>query len=168
MTLELQDITPQELKSFIEAYFSGNVFAEELQREAIFIKGVRIGNKLAGIGGLLMHYHFFPFSFYFVKPEFRGRGVGNELTNSIVKFAKKKRFCLFFAVVSKNNTPSIIMHQRRGHMIFYTTDKYYFMLFPLNKAGEIMGKYFMPVIANIYLLLPHWLRKYESHDEKTR
>ena len=156
--MELEDIKLEEIKPFFDSltlereYFPAS--ADRVLNTAVFIKGVRVDNKLAGIGGLTKSYGYFLSSFHVVRLQFQGRAsseISDEITGSIVEFARKSRRSFFLAQVKKGNIPCLVMTHRQGFKISYASDDMFWMFFPLNKVGETIGKYFLPLIFMIYL-----------------
>ena len=153
--MELEDIKLEEIKPFFDSLAEETehfeVSGDRILNSAAFIKGVRVDNELAGMGGLTKSYGYFLSSFNVVRSEFQRRGLSNEILKGIVKFARKKRRSFFLTQVEYGNFPSLIMVQKQGYRISYDDGKDYWMFFPLNKVGEIIGQYFLPFIFMIYL-----------------
>lgn len=153
--MELEDINLEEIKPFLDSltvetkYFTAS--AKRIIDSAVFLKGARVDNKLAGIGGLTKSYGCFLSSFHVFKSGFQRRGLDDEITRSIVRFAKKKRCSFFLAQVRRENITSVFMTQKQGYRISYDDGDMYWMFFPLNKVGEIIGKYVLPLVFMIYL-----------------
>ena len=154
--MELEDIKLEEIKPFFDSltveeaeYFTAS--ARQIINSAVFIKGARVDDKLAGIGGLTKSYGFFLTSFHVIKSGYQRRGLDDEITRSIVKFARKRRCSFFLAQVRRENIASIFMTQRQGYRISYDDGDMYWMFLPLDKVGEIIGKYFLPLVFMIFL-----------------
>ena len=61
----------------------------DLEAEAIFIKGYRNNDKLAGIAGISQKYFIAYSAFYVVKESYWGKGTGTSMTLDIMQWAKK-------------------------------------------------------------------------------
>ncbi|MBT9151418.1 MAG: hypothetical protein DDT40_01611 [candidate division WS2 bacterium] len=143
--MELDGIELEEIKPF---YDSLAVEKDQLRfpleeiLKSKFIKGVRVDGKLAGIGGITLSYRLFPFCFWVVKSEFQRKGVGYEIAQGIISFARDKHSFLMLTA-SKGNTPAINLYRKSGFRIIYRLDDIYWMFFPLNKRGGIIGRSYL-------------------------
>ena len=164
--MELEDIKIVEIRPFFDLltveseYFKFSV--DRILNTAAFVKGVRRDGQLAGVGGLIKSFGLVLLSFHMVKSDFQRRGIGNEITKVIIAFAKRKGRSLFLGTVKKGNTSSIIMTKKQGYIIFYEDSDKYWMLFPLNKKGKIIGR-FLPLVVRLYLSpignVPRFIRR---------
>ncbi len=148
--MELDNIAYDELEPFL------NSIPEErftlplaLYLKAEFLTGVRIDGELAGIGGLVPAYRFSHFPIYTVKPEFRGKGIGTQLAEKVINYARRKGYSFFLTVVEKENEPSLIILKQQGYKMVRETDREYDMALLLNKRGEIIYK-FLPLILRCF------------------
>lgn len=155
MDIELEDIKLEEVKPFFDSltaeeteYFGVSV--EQILNTSAYIKGMRVDNKLAGIGGLRKSRGSLLFSFYMVKSEFQRRGIGNKFTEAFVQFAREKRRSFFLATVAKGNTAMIVMTQRQGYKIVYEADDTYWMFLPVTKRGQIIARFVPPLLRILF------------------
>lgn len=153
--MKLQNIDDfQELHSFYNAlttekkYFDQNPL--ELPGTLEFVTGVRINNKLVGIGGLKRYFYFFHFSFRIIKMEFQGKGLSRRIVNSLISYAKGRGYSFFLITVNKNNTASLASWLKMGAKILYCADNLYRMGYYLNWRGNVMCKVIVPILFNIY------------------
>jgi len=161
--MRLQNVALEEIKPFIDSLTVWKYFKQPLDivLNAEFITGVRIDNRLAGIGGITISYRIFPLCFYIVKSEFQRKGVGYEIAQEIISFARNKHSFLALTV-SKENTAALKLYHKTGFRIAYKQGNSYWMFFPLNKRGEIIGR-FLPLIIRVYLSplgkVPRFIRR---------
>lgn len=153
--MELEDIDLEEIEPFFnslsEEYKYFRFTGKQLLNISAFVKGVRIDNELAGIGGLTKSRGYFLFSFHVVKSEFQRRGLHIKITTSLAEFARRKKHCLFLAQIDKGNIASLMAGKKEGYKVFYDDGDKDWLYFPLNKLGEIIGKYCLPLLLKIYL-----------------
>lgn len=170
--MKLEDITLEEVKPFFNSltvefrYFVAPV--EEILDKAVFIKGVRINNELAGIGGITLSYRFFPLLFWVVKSEFQKKGIGYQLSENIINFARN-RYSFLLLHVMKENVPAVKLYQKTGFRTCYEAGDRYRMYLPLNRKGSIICR-FLPLIYAVYLSplgkvvegMRHYLSKFKT------
>lgn len=168
--MKLQNVALEEIKPFIDSLTVWKYFKQPLDivLNAEFITGVRIDNSLAGIGGITISYRIFPLCFYIVKSEFQRKGVGYEIAQEIINFARNK-YSFLMLTVSKENTPAVNLYHKSGFRIIYRLDDIYWMFFPLNKRGEIIGR-FLPLIIRLYLSplgnVPRFIRRLSAQSKR--
>lgn len=171
--MKLENIALEEIKPFIDSLtVEEKHFGQPLDivLNAEFVIGVRINNSLAGIGGITISYQTFPLCFYIVKSEFQRKGIGYKISQQIISFAKNK-YNFLTLTVNKKNTPALKLYHKSGFRIAYELENSYWMFFPLNKRGEIIGR-FLPLIIRIYLSplgnLPRLIRRLSSQSKRKR
>ncbi len=154
--IELEDIDFEEIEPFFnslsEEYRYFRFAPKQLINTSVFVKGVRVDNTLAGLGGLTKSYGYFFFSFHVVKTEFQRRGLHSKITMSLVEFTKRKKRCLFLAQVDKENIASLNAGLKEGYKVLYDEGDKYWIYFPVSKLGEILGKYCLPLLLTTYLV----------------
>jgi GNAT superfamily N-acetyltransferase len=156
--MELEDITIEEIKPFFNSLtVETETFTPEadlILSVAVFTKGVRIDGKLAGIGGLGKSFGYFLTAFMIVKSEHQGKGVGSTIYKTIINYARKKGHYFIFSQVAHGNTSAYIMNTKAGQRILYDDGTLYWMACPLNKVGEFLVRYILPIIFMAYLSPP--------------
>jgi GNAT superfamily N-acetyltransferase len=153
----LEDATIKELFEFGESvtqeelrYFD-DFRVDFLVKHGIYIKGIKIGDKLAGIGGIYKT-HGINSAFYMVKREFQGRGIGNYITKNNIDYAKRYNIPLLFYICSNDNAPMIKSVKKYGDKeVFNYKDKRYSYL-PITFKGKIIGL-FLPLAVRVYVLI---------------
>lgn len=153
--MELEGVKIEEIRPFFASLTVETatlpVSADLLLGVCIYMKGVKIDNKLVGLGGLGKSFGYFLTSFHVVKSEYQGRGIGGEIFKAIIKYAKKKKYCFIFSQVAHGNTSAFAMNAKAGQRVLYDDGVLYWLACPLNKVGEIMVGYILPVIFMVYL-----------------
>jgi SAM-dependent methyltransferase len=151
--MKLENITLEEMKSFINSLTVEKKYFKQpfdIVLNAEFITGVRSASNLAGVGGITISYRIFPFCFCIVKSEFQGKGIAHEISQQIISVARN-RYDFLALTVNKKNAPALKLYHREGFRIAYEQEHSYWMFLPLNKRGEIIGRFLLPLIIRIYL-----------------
>ena len=171
--MKLENVTLEEVRSFLnsltveEKYFP---CLRDAVMSAEFITGVRINNELAGIGGITLSCRFFPLPFWVVKSEFQKKGIGYQLSENIIDFARN-RYSFLLLHVMKENIPAVKLYQKTGFRTCYEAGDRYRMYLPLNRKGSIMCR-FLPLIYMVYLSplgkvlegVRHYRSKFKTKD----
>jgi GNAT superfamily N-acetyltransferase len=152
--LELENITCEEIEPFFNSL--GKEEKELLGipldyvLSADFICGVRLNNVLAGITGYIKSYRLIPSSFDVVASQFQGKGLGNELHQKRLEFARKH---YSFAVSSigkpEEHQASLHLYHKYGLKDFYRRADSIWLCISFNQRGKVICK-LLPLIYFVF------------------
>jgi len=151
----LEDVTTEEI---IE--FGRSITQEELRyyddfnvgfilEHSIYIEGIRVNDKLVGIGGIYKT-HGVHSTFHMIKKESQGKGYGNIITKNNVDYAKRNNIPFLFYICSKDNIPIIKSINKYGdkEVLIYKDKRYSYM--PITLKGKIIGLT-LPLMVRIFI-----------------
>ena len=174
--MELDNITYEEIEPLVLSlapsefyegkYGEGETYTIPLLKgilKAEYVTAVRIDGELAGIATLersspirLLHSSLWiTNTTRHVKPEFQGKGVGTQLEQNCVNYAKEKGYVFMTAMVDSINISSVRIHHKLGLKIYCSIKGIYLMCLPLNRKGKLASKFLLPIIV-----LYWWLNEY--------
>jgi RimJ/RimL family protein N-acetyltransferase len=125
-----------EVKNFIYSLTEDEKTFYDIQKDKvleslIYIKGVRVDDKLVGIGGIARWYYIFPHAFYMVKTGYQGQGIGGILVDSNVIFAKNN-LKILLNVSDKANIRAVKLVAHRGFKVVGSDKFKNYCYFPLG------------------------------------
>lgn len=153
----LEDVTVKELFEFgdsitqEELRYYDDFRVDFLVEHGIYIKGIKLGDKLAGIGGIYKT-HGINSTFHMVKKEFQGRGIGNFITKNNIEYAKGHNIPLLFHICSNNNIPMIKSVKKYGDKEVFNYKGKRYSSTAITFKGKIIGL-FLPLAVRVYVLI---------------
>lgn len=168
--MELEGVCFEEIKPFCDSLTIEKEDFDPLRYalNAEFVVGVKRDGNLAGLGGVVRSYKYFHSCFWVVKSEFQRKGIGYEISQRIIDFARRRYSFLILSTLSKL-TPAINLYIKSGFRFYYKKGDNYYMCLPLNKRGGFICK-FLPLIMRAYLSplgnIPCFLRRLSNQNKK--
>ncbi len=109
-----------------------------------------VDNEVAGMVGILPRKGFMSV-YIVVKKEFQGKGIARNLSNVLIKEARRK-YHILLAVIGLGNDISLHLHQSIGYELIGERNNFYYTFLPLDSIGRIiisLIKSIFPVIRII-------------------
>lgn len=97
---------------------------------------VRLGKEIAGLGWLSIVNNVGRLHSLYVKPQYRGMGMGEDILHARLLWLKSKRASLAFSEISRNNSPSSRI-AAKGHMEVSGQMFLYFKKNDSDKATDV-------------------------------
>ena len=151
---KLEDVTKDEIAKFIDGLTANetkyyDIVDDNIINSVMMIKCLRnTDGTLIGIGGVAKWYKMFPHTFYMIKEEWQGQGIGNIFANNNIKFAKNRLWGIF-TIVDAGNIKAVKIADRHGIKLISRIDKRYYGYRSFSVIGDIV-KLFFPVMIRIY------------------
>ena len=153
----LEDVTISEILEFgktitqDELKYYDDFDAKSIIQKGVYAKGIKINRRLIGIGGFMRTYGVNN-TFYMIKKEYQGKGLGNFITENNIAYAKRHKIPLLFYICSTANAPIIHAIKKYGDKeVCIHKDKRYSYIGITNK-GKLMG-YFLPIVVRLFVLI---------------
>jgi len=167
--MKLENLSLEDLVSFFLSLSQERRYFTLSLREILnsdFVIGCWCNENLAGIGGILKTYNLIPTLFVVVESQFQGRGLGNELVQSIIRLAKESYDFLCLTVMKENHR-ALSLFRKNGFEICYNGGKEYWMGLRFNRRGEFLRRLLSlflrvrysplaPLLRRVYYLQRHW------------
>ncbi len=153
-TLTARDVDVAEINTFYNSltdelkYVDQNPLKPPGKLE--FVTGHRVDGKLVGIAGLNRYYYSFHFAFYMVRTEFQGKGLGKQLVNALIAYAREEGHSFLLISIHRENTPSLALCQRVGAKLMCEAGGRYRLGYYLNWRGRVICMAVMPVLLHVY------------------
>lgn len=153
----LEDVTIKELLDFGSSVtremlrYYDDFQVDFILEHCIYIKGIRVNGELAGIGGIYKT-HGIHSTFYMVKKEFQGRGIGNIITKNNLDYAKGNNISLLFYICSNDNVPIIKSVKKYGDREVFNYKGKRYSYVPITFTGKIIGLV-LPLVVGLYVLI---------------
>lgn len=150
--MELQDVDIQEIAPFFRSLGAEKDLVQmsvEGVLNAEFLAGARVDNNLAGICGIMKRFLSTPELFIVVKFQYQKRGLGNEIMQKLISFAKRK-YCFLTLTThrSKEYAPAVSLYRKNNFKCFNCSSNRYFMCLPFTLKGKIL----CPLLSLIYVI----------------
>lgn len=173
--IEVENLIGEEIQTFISSLCNEEeevpIVMPHLSK-AKFITVARVDKQLAGISGITEGYLFVlsrflrcinvAVLFIGVKPQFRGRGVGNAILQEVITFTKERYSCLMLTTYkSEEYRPAVNLYLKKGFIISYSPGIQYSMYLPCQRR-EIVCRFLLPLSFH-YLRAVHFLYRLSSH-----
>ena len=150
-----EDVTVREILKFgnsitqTELRYYDDFKVDFLLAHGVYIQGIRVDDTLVGIGGIYKT-HGIHSTFYMVKKEFQGRGIGNIITKNNIDYAKGHRIPFLFYICSSDNLPVIKSVKKYGdkEVLNYKGKRYSYM--PITFMGKIFGVT-LPLMVRMFI-----------------
>lgn len=149
--MELQDVAIQEIEPFFRSLGAEKDLVQmsvEGVLNADFLAGARVDNNLAGIGGIMKRFLSTPELFIVVKFHYQKGGLGNEIMQKLISFAKRRySFLTLTTLKSKEYAPAVSLYRKNNFKCVNYTSNRYFMYLPFTLKGKILCQ----LLALIYI-----------------
>ena len=148
----VNNVTRQELEGFIFRLNEQETKFYDIKKENldtfVYINGYKANGHLVGIGGIGKYFHLIPHTFYMIKQEYQGCGIGSTLSFENMEYARKK-YPFLVTIIEAGNVRAMKIAEHRGFKLALRRDihSYYYKHF--NGWGEIFGVVF-PVLVAIH------------------
>lgn len=150
--MELQDVDIREIEPFFRSLGAEKDLVQmsvERVLNADFLAGARVDNNLAGTGGIMKRFLSTPELFIVVKSQYQKRGLGNEIMQKLISFAKKKyHFLTLTTHRSKEYAPAMSLYRKNNFKCFNYPGDRYFMCLPFTLKGKILCR----LLSFIYVI----------------
>lgn len=150
--MELQDVDIQEIEPFFRSLGAEKDLVQMSVEDVLnveFLAGARVDNNLAGIGGIMRRFLSTPELFIVVKFQYQKRGLGNEIMQKLISFAKR-RYCFLTLTThrSKEYAPAVSLYRQNNFKCFNYPGDRYFMCLPFTLKGKILCR----LLSLIYVI----------------
>jgi RimJ/RimL family protein N-acetyltransferase len=141
----LGTLTPQELRFY-------DIYRDNLFKNAVYIKGVWREGELVGIGGVAKWCGILPHLFFMIKENCQSQGMGSEIADSCMEFAKRHHYKFFAGIASKENVRSIYIIKKRGYERMWEDEIYFYSIKLFERKWFFMKALIKPMFM-LYSLL---------------
>ena len=107
---------------------------EIMERYPAIYAGLRVGDELVAVGRTANFEKWTVLTRLFVRPDFRGKGLGKELVTQLLKAAKEKGATKALLQVDSKNASAIALYKKMGFTLHHAYK--YRLLAPKSTKGE--------------------------------
>lgn len=134
--------TPEERKFY-------EIDADREVRTSRFIAGVRSNGVVVGVAGVAVAYHLFPHTYYMVRKENWGNGVGIQLQQKLTGYIQSHKVPFILQTVYIDNVAANKLHDRLGTKVIYKGSDNYHRFRAFTSMGKLVAP-FLPLIIWVY------------------
>lgn len=124
--------------------------AENILKKSVYIKGVRVNDKLAGISGITLTHGMYS-TFHMIKQEYQGKGLGKILAINNIEYSRQHRIPLLIFIIDEDNIASIKNGVTSGDKEIFRYRRKRYSYVALNTKGKIIG-WMLPVMKLYFML----------------
>ncbi len=151
--IELEDIAFSEIEPFYNSLGDDEIrglgIALENLLAADYVCGVKAGGHLSGIGGYLKSYRFIPSSFDVVASAHQGEGLGHQLYQKRLAFARKRYSYIVTSIGNLQTHPAAVrLCYEHGLKILYRGT--FYMAF--NRKGMLICRLLQIIYAAYFFV----------------
>jgi RimJ/RimL family protein N-acetyltransferase len=138
----LSEIEKIELNSFFESLTESELKYYKIKDDKVldsleYIQYYRNGNNIYGIGGIAKWYKVIPHTFYMLKENYQGRGIGKILALMNIEYAKK-HLTYLTTIVDKENIKAVKIADKTGFKLVGQDNSKYYYIKSFKKIGKIV------------------------------
>lgn len=148
----INNVTRRELSEFILRLTEQETKFYDIKKENlksfVYVNGYKANHQLVGVGGIGKYFHLIPHTFYMIKQEYQGCGLGSMFAVENMKYAEKK-YPFLITIIESGNIRAMKIAERWGFKLVIRRDTHSCYYKHFNGWGEIFGVIF-PVLAAIH------------------
>jgi RimJ/RimL family protein N-acetyltransferase len=149
------NITRWELSSFIRRLTEQETKYYDIRKENlktfVYVNGYVANDRLVGVGGIAKYYYLIPHTFYMIKQEYQGCGIGSIFSLENMKYAEKK-YSFLVTIIEEGNVRAMKIAEHRGFKLALRRDTHSYYYKHFNGWGELFGIIFPVLVAIHYFL----------------
>ena len=151
----INNVTRRELSEFILRLTEQETKFYDIKKENlksfVYVNGYKASGHLVGVGGIGKYFHLIPHTFYMIKQEYQGCGIGSLFSLENMKYAEKKYPCLV-TIIEAGNLRAMKIAERRGFKLAIRRDTHSYYYKHFNGWGELFGVIFPVLVAIHYFI----------------